>query len=327
MSITIKTRKILWSKSGNKCAFPNCKADLIESSLFTDDSHVVGDEAHIIPQSKNGPRGEDFEKIPIENIDKEPNLLLLCKKHHKIIDDDPINHSVAKLHSYKKEHEEWVHKTLNFNIEQIRDELEVISYIEEWEKRINIDEWINWTNAPIFLPKNMLSEEIVSSFLLTDRYIKSRIWPNKFQVLKESFDIFGNLLNDLYWIYSAEGENVRGEYWITMQTTIGRAHTLEAYQYKEEECLFISDLVTDLLIELTRIGNFLIKLIRKNFSQNYRSELGFLLIRYSNPILVQYKDDQILYEGIYKFILERNNRDLIYGKSDDKRFIDKFEAF
>ena len=58
MSISLKTHKMLWGRSGNMCAFPNCKKELVMDESETDDASVIGEEAHIIARKENGPRGK-----------------------------------------------------------------------------------------------------------------------------------------------------------------------------------------------------------------------------------------------------------------------------
>ncbi len=54
MNITDKDRKILWGRSGNRCAI--CKHELVIEATPNDAESVVGEECHIISGSPNGPR-------------------------------------------------------------------------------------------------------------------------------------------------------------------------------------------------------------------------------------------------------------------------------
>ncbi len=53
MPISNKTRKFLWSKSGNRCAI--CKTELFTNKADKDDLNI-GEECHIISFKKNEPR-------------------------------------------------------------------------------------------------------------------------------------------------------------------------------------------------------------------------------------------------------------------------------
>lgn len=87
--------KILYGESGNLCPFPGCKAALIE------DNHVVSQIAHILPVSKNGPRAV---KETTTDLNSPDNLMPMCLKHHKIIDDSPSEYPVETLREWKTKH-------------------------------------------------------------------------------------------------------------------------------------------------------------------------------------------------------------------------------
>ncbi|TKG87661.1 HNH endonuclease [Puteibacter caeruleilacunae] len=103
MSISSKTRKILWARSGNKCAI--CKKELITNDNETQATVVVGEECHIISKKDDGPRGNSKAQIEHDEFD---NLVLLCLEHHKVIDENVNDYSVEKLKEIKRKHEEWV---------------------------------------------------------------------------------------------------------------------------------------------------------------------------------------------------------------------------
>ena len=95
---------MLWGKSGGKCAYPNCKNDLI---LKTKDE-IVGNICHIY--SESGPRAKT--DVPKDSINQYPNLILLCAHHHIIVDRYEKKYTSEILLKYKKEHEENIHQKL-----------------------------------------------------------------------------------------------------------------------------------------------------------------------------------------------------------------------
>jgi HNH endonuclease len=109
MAISDKTRKLLWGKSGNRCTI--CRRELVIQTTNMDDESIVGDECHIISGQYSGPRHDPA--FPSHLINEAENLLLLCKVHHKQIDDQHETYTVELLRLQKANHEKWVSKKLS----------------------------------------------------------------------------------------------------------------------------------------------------------------------------------------------------------------------
>ncbi len=108
MTISNKTRKILWGKSGNRCAI--CRRELILDANYKDGSSIIGEECHIIAREQNGPRGNS--ELSAEQRDEYDNLLLLCRVHHKQLDDQPSTYDTTLLKTIRSLHETWVQQSL-----------------------------------------------------------------------------------------------------------------------------------------------------------------------------------------------------------------------
>lgn len=108
MAVSEKTRKSLWGRSGNRCAI--CKHELVIRATESDDESVVGEECHIVSPSERGPRYE--VSFPPGDLDRAANLILLCRVHHKMVDDQVEHYSADVLRAIKEEHERWVSSTL-----------------------------------------------------------------------------------------------------------------------------------------------------------------------------------------------------------------------
>jgi hypothetical protein len=106
--ISDKNRKILWGKSGNRCAM--CRHPLVVDQTDLDSESVVGEECHIVSGAPNGPRRDP--NFPTGEINELTNLILLCRVHHKLVDDQAETYTVELLHSMKANHEKWVEEKL-----------------------------------------------------------------------------------------------------------------------------------------------------------------------------------------------------------------------
>jgi hypothetical protein len=70
---------------------------------------VVGDEAHIVARSPDGPRGGQLDPAALDEYD---NLILVCKTHHKVVDDQHETFTADFLRTLKRVHEQWVRDRL-----------------------------------------------------------------------------------------------------------------------------------------------------------------------------------------------------------------------
>ncbi len=100
MPISDKTRKLLWARSGNRCAL--CGRVLTEGPTPSDPAVVLGDECHIISKAANGPR---FDPYYAGDHDAYENLLLLCVADNRKVDTQLVTYSVEKLRQLKANHE------------------------------------------------------------------------------------------------------------------------------------------------------------------------------------------------------------------------------
>lgn len=101
--IPSKVKSELWFASHGRCAM--CNKPLYRDGLTMQQVNL-SEYAHIIADSPNGPRGD--EDLSPE-LAKEPNnLILLCKDHHKLIDDagGVKKYGVELLRTIKKDHED-----------------------------------------------------------------------------------------------------------------------------------------------------------------------------------------------------------------------------
>lgn len=108
MAISDKTRKVLWGRSGNRCAM--CRRELVVAATSTDDDSVVGDECHIVSGASDGPRHDPA--FPKASLDGLENLVLLCRVHHKMTDDQHEAYTADMLRTLKAKHEAWVSSSL-----------------------------------------------------------------------------------------------------------------------------------------------------------------------------------------------------------------------
>ena len=107
MQLSDRDRKLLWGRAANRCS--RCRCELVVDPTVGDRESIVGDEAHILPDSPKGPRGETTDRA---NINSYENAILLCKVDHKMVDDQPNTYTTEVLLRMKADHEAWVRSSL-----------------------------------------------------------------------------------------------------------------------------------------------------------------------------------------------------------------------
>lgn len=89
--------KLLFARSGNRCAFPKCRAPMaVNESLTGEVCHIKGARPG---SARYDPGQTDLERHAYAN------LLLMCPTHHTVIDDDEKTYTVERLWEIKATHE------------------------------------------------------------------------------------------------------------------------------------------------------------------------------------------------------------------------------
>lgn len=122
MAISEGDIKLLWGRAAGICSNPACRADLT-AILQESNSYNVGEMAHIIARSEDGPRGETGG-----GSDKYLNLILLCPTCHRHIDKSPEGtFTIEQLHQWKSDHESTIRlrmtEVVYGSIEQLKREV------------------------------------------------------------------------------------------------------------------------------------------------------------------------------------------------------------
>lgn len=96
-------RNLLYADSGNECAFPGCGERLVKPGEGSGKAVNVGEAAHIVASSRQGPRGG--ATLSDEDRDtRASNRILLCPTHHTEVDKQPLVYTVEVLRQIKTDH-------------------------------------------------------------------------------------------------------------------------------------------------------------------------------------------------------------------------------
>lgn len=103
-NIPEKVKLNLWVKAAGRCEYEGCNEPLWVDTLTMAKMNAAY-IAHVIADSPGGPRGhETLSEVLAKDIS---NLMLMCDKHHRLIDKEDIDgHPVEMLLEMKRKHEE-----------------------------------------------------------------------------------------------------------------------------------------------------------------------------------------------------------------------------
>ena len=98
-----KTADQLWARAAGRCEFEGCNC-VLDADPVTQDAENAGQIAHIVAVKDNWSRGN---QLPVHLRDNVENLMLLCYRHHRLVDvERPNDFTVEQLNTMKYKHEE-----------------------------------------------------------------------------------------------------------------------------------------------------------------------------------------------------------------------------
>jgi hypothetical protein len=319
-----KTLKTLWGRAASRCSI--CKLELVMDATETDDESLVGEACHIVAEKANGPRGTS--PMPTAQRNKYKNLLLLCNVHHKQIDDQVEVFTVERLHEIKNAHELWVRTQLSFDAEAQRHDETWAGYIEEWERRLDLENWKAWTSGILCHGLPVLSQEHLHALQEIRPWLLSRVWPQTYPSLAFALTNFRLVAQDFHQVFSRHAKKI-GDEWRTE-----KFYQQETDWSRERERQLLArfdshvGLVQDLMLELTRAANLVCDRVREYLLPGFRLAEGILLVEggpYSDFSFITYRVEyspaeriDVPYPGLAEFQKVRFSRALHFGHEEDE---------
>ncbi len=182
MPIKEKDVKILWGKAGGVCSMASCRKKLIETTPDLPSGYdIFGYTCHIVAENPQGPRGESL--LTTEQRNRYPNLILLCKTHHEMIDQQSDEWPIEKLHQVKADHELWVETCLV----RVRDaSLEVYAdLVMTATKSLQLEHWRYISDNAI---RGLLPKDFVQGIDYFSGKVIRAIWPGSYPKLRSALE-------------------------------------------------------------------------------------------------------------------------------------------
>ena len=324
MSITIKTQKMLWGRAAGRCSKPDCRIILYEDETETDDAALVGENCHIVAESDDGPRADP--SMPMEQRNSYANLILLCRNHHKVVDDQEREYTVDRLYQMKAEHEGWVRNQLGFDAAKQFDDEQYAGVIDTWERLAHVNDWLAWSSHVLAAGQPLMRTDVDKDLQELRGWLLNRVWSRRYPELENAFENFRRVLQDFHNRFREHAEAVgNGDVLMTRKFYQIPEWDEERYERLGKKYDFHVDLVQDLMLELSRAANLICDRVRQYFIRSFRLREGRLVAQTGpmidmsfHDIVVQYSAEErarkFPYPGLPEFLAERQQRDMHFGK-------------
>jgi hypothetical protein len=282
MTISTQSRKMLWGRAASRCAFNSCRIELAQISEAAGHAVVIGEEAHIVAQSPDGPRGDS--PLTPQQRDEYSNLILMCPSHHTLIDKAPHDYSVQRLRTMKLNHERWVVETLR-TTGDVNDE-RWAALVDELDRRLDVANWE--TNMSGMFSGYEASMRASTEALLRDcvLWIAKRPWPAGHETLKETIIRIGTIVNHLIFTFDAHAVRSKGDDWVRFEKFYHISEwNPDRYQQYLSEYQELREYMDDLTYELTKYVNLFSDRVRAELDPSYRYEDGYASLKIEGAIL------------------------------------------
>ena len=273
MGIKQKDIKILWGRSGNRCAI--CKTELTQDKSAVTSSFTLGEQAHIVGDKPGSARSNS--PLTDEQRDSYHNLILLCPTHHTEIDSNEDDWPVERLHQIKSEHELWVTETLSETIDHVKLAKQAVlaSIVDSAVDQCDLEEWQNWTSFALSPDPRWAKERPDRIFDFRQKVIAA-IWPDEFDELKNAAITLSVLLNRAAQTY-LEHSDLQGDtyfphkFYKAIPNNPNYDRDLAAYEKWIDEC-YAS------IYQATKAANWFADVVRRDINPMFFAEKGKFLI-------------------------------------------------
>ncbi|MFB9354946.1 hypothetical protein [Sneathiella chinensis] len=272
-----KDIKLLWGRSGNRCAIRDCRKELTQDKKAVSSAYTLGEQAHIVGEKEGAARGNS----PLTSEEREGyhNRILLCPTHHTDIDENEEDWPVERLYQLKSEHELWVSETLSV----VKDDkalaagITVSNIIDAAVTLCRFETWYDWTQRALS-PTPIWSDQHIEDIECFEMKVRAAIWPEQFGELRRAALTLSCCLVRAKDVFLRHGRlQDSGEVWKALRFYKAYGHNpdydrdLEKFNTWVQECY-------DLVYEATKAANWFADVVRKDLNPFFFIKAGKFVV-------------------------------------------------
>lgn len=263
--------KLLWGRAGARCSFGDCRRKLTEDPTAATDALPLGEHAHIVAESLDGPRGRSV----LDDAARAgyTNRILLCPTHHTLIDKAPNDYPVESLHIIKREHELWVEQQLGAHDEKTRVAHEVYaSLIDAAVEACDFQNWNEWASRVIGSLPTWRDDAASTVYRFRQRIIGAA-WPGTNPELERALQTLSICMNAAAQRFLAETET-RGDERVEVKYYKQRVYEQSDYEFLSDRWQSWIWHMELLIRQATRAANWVAAVFRRDLNPAFFAVTG-----------------------------------------------------
>lgn len=272
MSVELKDIKLLWGRAANRCSFTGCRIKLSQDKKTATESFPIGEQAHIVGKEGGSARSKSI--LSVEDRESYHNLILLCPNHHTIIDKNPEDYPIEKLHMMKSQHEYWVETTLSesHDLKIKASDIIYANFIDMTVDYCSFSTWENWISA-LYSPSHKIKRDSYEKILKYTINMYRAIWPGKLTELESALKLFSNIMNIMLNFYMKNADS-KEDYFVEDRSY--KEHWLPDEIFKElsQNRRRWEEYLDELIIEVVKAANWLGDLVRRDINPLFMATDG-----------------------------------------------------
>ena len=202
----------------------------------------------------------------------------MCPTHHTIIDKNPEDYPIEKIHMMKSQHEYWVETTLSesYNNKLKADEIAYSYLIDMTVEHCLFSNWEKWMST-LYSSSHKLEISNYDRIINYTFRMHKAVWPGKLIELESALKYFSEMMNIMLNFYMKNVES-KGEYFIEDRSYKRQWRPQEIFEELSERNRCWREYLDELIIEINKAANWLADTIRKEINPMFMITDGKLSI-------------------------------------------------
>jgi hypothetical protein len=273
MSIKEKDIKLLWGRAASRCSFEECRIKLSQDQKTVTRSFPIGEQAHIVGKEVGSARSDSV--LSMDERESYHNLILLCAHHHTLIDKNPIDYPIEKLHMMKAQHEYWVESTLSESRDLEAEAADIIyaHFIDLAVEDCSFRIWEQWMSA-LYSPSHRIKEYTYDKALNFTLKMYKAVWPGNLPELEAAMKLFSTTMNTMLNFYMKNAESREDYYVEDWAWKRNQWHTEEVFRELANKRDRWDKYLDELVIEVAKAANWLAELVRRDVNPLFMATDG-----------------------------------------------------